>query len=319
MTIDVHVTRENDVSLGLLTHKGLNPAMGFPTPTPTLSVETLVSTKHLPGYVLNKNKLTRTVLLSAWWGGDGTRLMLDGHDHGPFIQDLTPAPIVNFWYAVMWPFSSRKCAFSAAKVWADETPFGGAQVAPAPLPWITCGEPISLPMAWSPTTFRNNVIVGFERGDIAAGVASALAAIVIDCLFEKIAPQGTPGTPAQEILKELATRLVGFSGRHGVAKLAFASALDGLISYARGRAMGTGDWSIKVGVGSPYVGLEWSYTGSRTPGASGGSLQRTIGPHQRTQALNGSKTTTQVAGGAPTEVRRAPPATPGGRNGGGSR
>lgn len=319
MTIDVHVTRENDVSLGVLTHKGLNPAMGFPTPAPTLSIETVVNTKHLPGYVLNKNKLTRTVLLAEWWGGDGTRLMLDGHDHGPFIQDLTPAPIVNLWYAVMWPFSSRKCAFSAAKVWADDGPFGGAQVHPWVLPWITCGEPFSLPMAWSPTTFRNNVIVGFERADIAAGAASALAAILIDFLFEKLGPQGAPGTPQQELLKELAARLLGFSGRAGAAKLAIASIVDGAISYARGRAMGTGDWSIKVGVGSPYLGLEGSYTGSRTPGASGGSLQRTVGPHQRSHALNGRKTTTQVAGGAPTTVPWDPPATPGGRNGGGAR
>lgn len=314
MTINVHVTAQNDLSMGALTHKGLNPAMAFPMPAPTASIEILTSAKHLPGYVLNKNKLTRTVLMSEWWGGDGVTLMLDGHDHGPFLQDLTPVPIANLWYAVMWPGSSRKCAFGASKVLADATPFGGAQLAPVPLPWTTCGEPFSGPTALSFTSHLNPVIVGFEGADIAAGVASIGATALIDYLFERLAPSHTPGSLNEAIGLEAIARIAGFSGRWGALKLAVASVTDGVISYARGQATGTGDWSIKVGVGTPFLGVEVSYTGARSPADRGWSVQDSFGPLQRTHALNKRESSTQVAGGASTTERWDPP--PGPRRGG---
>lgn len=312
MTFDVHVTVENDLSLGVLSHKGLNPAMGYPMPAPTLSFEILASTKHLPGYVLNKNKLTRTVLLGERWS-DGVTLMLDGHDHGPLLQDITPSPIVNGWYPVMWAFSSRKCAFSAAKVLADGLAFGGAQLGPAPLPWITCGEPYSLPTALAITSMLNDVIVGFESSDYAAGWASVATTALIDYLFERFGPSSAAGSIREAILQEVAARLMGFSGRAGALKLVIGAGVDALISAARGRAMGTGDWSVKVGVGSPYLGVEGSYTHSRTPGESGWSLQRSVGPQQRTHALNKRESTTQVAGGTPAAQPWDPLVRPSGR------
>jgi hypothetical protein len=303
MSFDVHVTLMNDISMGVLTHKVWLPPQ-IPAPTPSLSIETLISTRHLPGFLMNKNKLTTTVYFN-----DKT-FMLDGHDHGVFIQDLTPLVPANAWYAIMWPFSSRKCAFSAGRVLANELAIGGAQVQPMPLPYVTCGEPMSLPSANALFTFMNNLVVGFEVADVVAGWASIGAAIVIDLLAERLSPSPEPANLRDAINTEILTRLAGFSGRAGAVKLLVGSVVEGVISASRARALGTGEWGVKVSVGSPYFGVEVSYAESNDPTRRGASVQGTYGPRQVTWNLGKRETTVQNGGYASAPVPWSPPPAP---------
>lgn len=337
MTINVHVSLSVDLTIGINTHCGLNPAMGLPKPVEVPSIECPATMLWPPGYALNKNKLTSTVTLNDF------KLVLDGHDLGPLLLDFTPWPAANAWYAVMWPFSSRKTSFSAACVQADSTPIAGSQLA-FPLPLVTCGDPMALPTSMNMLSMTHNVIVGFSLSDVVFGYLSILAAAAVDLLFGKathmlrgfrlaagarsaagrsllrrISQAGTKGfgraglriMAQQRIADEFATRALGLS-----AKGAVAGIVDGALSYARGQVNGTHEYSVKLTVGSSVLGGELSYTGSPDSNRRGAQAQVGAGPVQVSAPLNSRPITTQVLGEAGPSYLNAPaaptkPAVPG--------
>jgi len=115
-------------------------------------------------------------------------MVLDGHDVGMLIPDLT-IPLANQWYAVMWPFSSRKVMFSASTVKLDGTPAGCAGIVEG-FPMMTCGDPVALPSSFPITNCLNTVIVGLTFKDIMMGLLEISLSLVIDAAFYK-APKAT--------------------------------------------------------------------------------------------------------------------------------
>lgn len=173
--IGVKVNVDHDLSAGFLMHNVLLPAV--PVPVPSISVEVPINQDWLPGALNNQHKRTSTVRHR------GQSIVLEGHDCGVFIPDVTPLFPANAYYVLMWPFSSRKVIFSASTVQADATPIGCA----APLlPMLTCGDPLSGPTAFVVSSSLNTVEVGMSGADLAIGLAYAAASVALDLVFNKL-------------------------------------------------------------------------------------------------------------------------------------
>jgi len=172
-------------SLGVLTHSAL-AAPAIPTPTPVPSVEMTAIQLWAPGYALNMNNLTmRSITTKDPVNHMYQPIVLDAHQCGPMIPDLTPPVPANQWYAVMWPLSEREFMFSASTVKMNGEATGCAQtVGIPPLPLMTCGDPVSAPTAlMHPLQLMNSVSVGFTWADLAKGVLSIAASMALDFLF----------------------------------------------------------------------------------------------------------------------------------------
>ena len=176
MSLPVPVNIALNFSTGILTHNVLAPP-AIPAPVPMLSMEMIATQMWTYGYVMNQNKLTSTVLHKYM------PIVQSGHDCGMMIPDITPPVPSNTYYAIMWPFSSRKITFAASTVKMDKQPTGCA-VFPI-IPMMTCGDPISAPAASvSPIQLLNNVRVGMTRGDRLMGLANIAISVVIDFVIE---------------------------------------------------------------------------------------------------------------------------------------
>ena len=174
--IAVKVNIGTDLSAGALLHNVLLPPT-IPVPIPSLSLELPVNQDWLPGELNNQHKRTTTVLHS------GRSIVLEGHDCGTLIMDVTPLFPANAYYLLMWPFSSRKILFSASTVQADTAPVGCAATW---LPMMTCGDPLSGPTALALTSMKNTVEVGMTGADVAIGLAYAAASVALDLVFNKL-------------------------------------------------------------------------------------------------------------------------------------
>ena len=86
--IGVKVNICTDFSFGALMHNVLLPPE-IPMPVPNPSIETIAPQNWAPGEFANQHKRSVTVQHK------GRRIVLEGHDCGPFIQDLTPLVPVN--------------------------------------------------------------------------------------------------------------------------------------------------------------------------------------------------------------------------------
>nr|MBK7064828.1 hypothetical protein [Deltaproteobacteria bacterium] len=161
--IGVKVNICTDLSAGVLMHNVLLPPP-IPVPVPSISIEMAVNQDWPPGEFANTHKRAATVQHK------GRRIVLEGHDCGPMIPDVTPLFPLNYFYLIMWPFSSRKFTFSASTVQADGAPIGCA----APyLPMMSCGDPISAPTGIALTSMNNTGEVGMTGTDLAIGLATA--------------------------------------------------------------------------------------------------------------------------------------------------
>jgi hypothetical protein len=277
----VFVNKDADISFGMLTHNTLFPP-AVPVPTPALSVEMVAFQKWLYGFVMNQNKLTTTVKHV------GQGIVLSGHDCGMLIPDITPPVFVNAWYAVCWPFSSRKITFAASTVKMDGQPVGCAQMGPVPLPMMTCGDPVSAPTAlFMFNCFTSQVRVGMSLKDLMMGLLEIAVSIAIDLIFEKVGGNSMGDVAkgygrsvtrqgvregAQEAV-EKATREAIEEGTEYVAKDMGQHVAEGLMdkigatpqeALKRGvsslAGLGTsalqGDPTFKYGVGAPWQGAE---------------------------------------------------------------
>lgn len=292
MSSSVPLSLENDISAGLLTHRAFGPTCPVPTEMP--SIEMLAPMKSLLGTLLGKNKLTSTVSLNDLW------FALDGHDCGPGIQDITPGCPVNVFAPAMYCTSSRKVIYTAARVQADKLPIALTSLS---LKLMSCGEPLSLPVAPSLSNFLNDCVVGPDLSDLVAGAASIVSSIVVDKVSASFAgrffPAAPPGTVSferfqvQTVVRDALSRSVGTYDAAGITKAVVGGLAEGAISYARGRANGTGDWSIRFALGGPLGGVEVSYARRGRDSAGTHAVQVASGPLQQTCSSdpNGVRTT----------------------------
>jgi hypothetical protein len=305
--IGVKVNICTDLSFGALMHNVLLPPE-IPMPVPNPSIETVVMQKWAPGELNNQHKRAVTVQHK------GLRIVLEGHDCGPFIQDLTPLVPVNVYYLIMWPFSSRKIQFSASTVQAEGTPVGCAGPF---LPMMSCGEPVSAPTAFAVTSWRNTVEVGMSDGDLAIGLSAAAASMALDLIFNAIgggrithqieaaasrrateaASHAAARQAADEAARrgvELATRqatrdavrrdvigrAAGFNDGPSAARRALGMGVDAAASRARAaqsHAPNEGDTNVTISAGVPFANGSVTLTGSSNADRIGSSAQGTLG------------------------------------------
>jgi hypothetical protein len=119
--LDVHVSTMGNLVVLVLPPLTLHDYMP-PPPQPAVPpfvpcVETPVPVMWPPGFGMQQNKLTTTVIHKFQF------LMLEGHDCGYMIPHVT-IPANNLQIPLLIAFSSRKAMFSASTVKANGTAMG---------------------------------------------------------------------------------------------------------------------------------------------------------------------------------------------------
>ncbi len=254
-----------DFSFGLLTHNQLAPP-AIPAPVPIPSVELPATVLWTLGFLANQNKLTnggKPVMHRGMW------IMLDGHDSGMMIPDVTIPAAPNVAYAFIWPFSSRKPVFAASTVKMNDTAVGCAQTFGfPPIPFMTCGDPLAAPTAWSAINAGNTVQVGMTFADILSGFINIAASMIIDYAFSKI-PFSNIFGPSSSILANVLGTTLGnaLKGMNPVAVLA------GFATSAL-----AGNPTFKLSLGLPFLGAQVSYSPSAAAGQPSVVAQDNAGP-----------------------------------------
>jgi hypothetical protein len=263
-----------------------------PVPPPGIypCIEIPVLMMWPPGYGLQQNKLTTTVLHKFM------PLALDGHDCGYMIPHIT-IPANNALLPMHIMFSSRKFVFSASTVKANGTPVGCTWPL---MPMMCCAQPVTLPSGTALLNCLNTVYVGVTWMDVLMGVVSIVITIVGDAL--------TYGGPSGSAMDYAWKFILGDSPKNWLIKTGLG-VVGGAIRIAA-----TGEGSIQIGVGSGYaggnVGLSrgsdgsWSVSATGSggvplgPGAVGGqaSAQHTWNP-DGTSSTTTSTTVSGAAGG----------------------
>jgi len=232
-----------DFSFGFLTHGLLLPPPVPPPPKtpPTFSIEMVATFMWTLGFAMNQNKFSngaKPVTHKGMW------VALDGHDCGMMIPDVTIPP-VNIWYPMMWPFSSRKPIMAASTVKMNGTAVACAQwIGLPPIPMMTCGEPVSVPVCWSAISVTNTLQVGMTLTDLIVGIITTVASVVTDLIFNEIPFDKT--------------------GLGNFGQVALGNALKGLspVSILAGFVTSslTGSPTVSASIGLPFAGVSISYT-----------------------------------------------------------
>lgn len=271
MSVEVHASLESDWTIGVHRHKTATPTLP-PVPIIGASIERPAQMNHLPGAVAFKHKLSSKVTFND------LKIVQTGHDLGPLLDHIVipMSPLV----AMAIIGSSRKTTMSSAQVQVDGKPFAGAQIGLAWLPLSVCGEPAAAPTGVNLLSWRHNLLIGFSRSDIFFGVVGILTSAVMSALFgaafnsasERLFGRKLTWSDSEDVVAALKL-LLGFSDPSGLVKAVVGGALDGALSYARGRVDGTHDWSIKFSVGGPAFQISIGYTGSDDPTRRGWSAE----------------------------------------------
>jgi hypothetical protein len=265
-TLPVFVNVVWDPTLGYNTHTWWCPAQtaapppGVPKPcTFNPAIEMIATQMWTAGYALGQNKFTTTVLHL------GMPICIADHDVGILIPDLTIPP-PNLWYVIQWPFSGRKMATVASTVQMNGQPVSCSQLAILPLPMLTCGDPLTLPLAFPLVNWTHTLTVGATAGDLFRGVINAVVTIAIDALFE----WGVPGVgklisrrlgreAGERAAKTLGPALLSqFLGKLGLTPTSFAKrVVSALAGWATSAASGNPTFSVGVGGGPvPQIGVQ---------------------------------------------------------------
>lgn len=252
-----------DITAGAGTHGLVLPPPAVPVPpVTTFAIEMITTMLWTAGYILGKNKFTTTVFHK------GGFVMLEGHDIGPLIPDVTIPP-TNIWYLKMWPLSSRKVVFSASTVKMQTKAIGCAALWPPYAVLLSCGEPVSLPGSRSLLSNMNTVKVGLTWGDYFAGLLTILVSIGLDLLFKAIgdklgakdAVRATFQATWGGALRSVWSDATGNFFRNQASNLA-KNTLSGLLGANIALLSGTGSPQIKIGIGNSWVGGEVVIDGS---------------------------------------------------------
>lgn len=222
-----------------------------PVPPPGIypCIEIPVMMMWPPGYALQQNKLTTTVLHKFM------PLALDSHDCGYMIPHIT-IPANNALLPMHIMFSSRKFVFSASTVKANGTPVGCTWPL---MPMLCCAQPVTLPSGTALLNCLNTVYVGVTWMDVLMGVVSIAVTMIGDALT-----YGGPSGSAMDYVWKFA---LGDSPKNWLIKTGLG-VVGGAIRIAA-----TGEGSIQIGVGSGYaggnVGLSRGADGSWSVAATG--------------------------------------------------
>jgi hypothetical protein len=194
-------------------------------------------------------------------------------------------------------FSSRKMAFSAAKVKANGTPI--ATTFPLLFPMTCCAQPVTLPFGAAPTNCLNTACVGVTWIDAILGWGSVIATVIIDELYYS-KPKAFDITKTIEDWKW--KLLLGDKPWKWLDK----TVVGAVIGVAK--IIFTGESSVSIPFGSGYLGGSLSYShdsdGSDTVSFSGSEVtsDRLLGPAkgkqlsaQKTWRADGTSTTTTVS------------------------
>ncbi|WP_437682410.1 hypothetical protein [Sorangium sp. So ce131] len=199
MSMPVPVCRSADVSVGYSTHL-YHPIPPPPTPpVPTYAIEIVVPQSWPPGVGLGSVKKTSSVLCG------GLALMLAGHDCGKLIPQIT-IPINNALLPTFLPTSKRKVIVTCFSVRMNGFPAACMSLRP-PLPSLSCGQPMSMPLSLTVTNLYLNVFVGVSGADLVGALIATAGTMVIDYLFFK--PPGVNLTPGEEWMKAALGTAVG--------------------------------------------------------------------------------------------------------------
>ncbi len=279
--IDVNINIAIDPTMGVLFHFTIPPL----PPAPSPSVEMIATQMWTFGYLLNQNKLTKKIFHKGFF------IVQDGHDIGAMIPDITPAQFANAYYAIMWPFSSRKIMFKTSKVKMENQFVGCSQAVSFCLPMMTCGDPVSCLIAFPLINKFNTVIVGMTLKDVFMGLLVACLSMAIDYVFhkfgesidnfakrmifrkgakevaekalEKGAKEAAEKITKKEIFKKLASEALGKiipTSPSAVAK----TGLAGLAGFATSSL--EGNPTFKVSTGGGPLGGEVSYSWGKQSG-----------------------------------------------------
>ena len=200
--IPVNTNIALDVTVGAWMHNFLAPIPTPPPPAPVFAIEIPATQMWTLGYLTKKNVFTESVKHRF-----NLPIVLEGHDLGMMIPDIT-IPFVNAWYAIMWPFSSRKINFTTSIVKMDGKMVGCADIVP-PLPMLSCGDPCAFVLTFPVTNkFLDSVQVGITLLDILLGLCAALFSIALDVLFWGIGLRGG-AKPPSPIMEQLAMAFLG--------------------------------------------------------------------------------------------------------------
>jgi len=232
-----------DITTGFWMHGFLTPTVPPIGPLPPMpSVEVPAPQMWTLGFLTGKNVFTQTVKHRF-----GLPIVLDGHDLGMMIPDIT-IPFVNPYYAVMWPMSSRKIVFTTSIVKMDGKMVGCASVFP-PFFMMSCGDPTTNVVCYPVTNvLLDSVHVGMTPMDGLMGLGRAVFALAIDAVFGILLAGGA--SPTTSLSERLTTEFIGKllpTDRGAVAKK-LLEGLSGVIFPSPGEPR-----AYKVGVGFPGI------------------------------------------------------------------
>jgi hypothetical protein len=295
MPLPIPVSITNDLAMPLLpivmTFHDVVPQPPAPPIPSAPCVEPPVMMMWPPGFALFQNKFTTTVLHKAM------PIALDGHNCGYMLVHVS-IPAANLLTPMQIMFSSRKMAFSAAKVKANGTPI--ATTAPLLLPMMCCAQPVTLPNGAAPTNCLNTVRVGVTLIDALIGWVAIGLTMLVEALTRKRPEQKGWFGNIEKQLEDLKWKLLlGDKTRKWLAKAAIG------VAAGVAKIVYTGEGSVSISFGSGYLGGSLSYTrgsgGSNTIGISGNesTSDRLLGPAtgrqrsaQYTWRADGTSTTT---------------------------
>jgi hypothetical protein len=246
------MSRWFDVTVGACLHNVVFPPGTVPPTAFQPSIEMITIHGWGPGILTGSHKITTRETCN------GAFYTLDTHDCGPMIPDVTPSFPPNPWYAVMWPFSSRKAVFSSSQELAEGKPTACMQMLPIPFPYLTCGEPISMPNIGSVSNFICSKTVDMSWADVAMGVVKIAVSVAIDALFYFLGNKFSQG-PADELLDACISSqhrvMMGIFGKF----VPLGSRSDVLLGVGKTALTGLTNWGISAidsswrGVGNPTL------------------------------------------------------------------
>ncbi|KYF62090.1 hypothetical protein [Sorangium cellulosum] len=194
MGVPVPVTRSNDLSAGSSSH------LFLPIPPPPGAPPTLAPAIEIPiphgwpfGEGVGKVQKTTTVFVN------GRNVVLDQHDCGPLIPQITIPPMNSF-IPVQLLQSKRAVIVTCFSVRMNGKTTACTSHWP-PLPLLTCGQPTSMPATFTFTNLCTNVHVGMSGADLIGGIAQTAATMAIERCFSK--PHGVSLTAQEESQKSL--------------------------------------------------------------------------------------------------------------------
>ena len=172
MPVPVPVTVSTDFSFGGSLHFYVPLPVPAP-PTVMPAVEIPIPQAWPPGLSLGSVKKTSSVLANGW------SIIQTTHDCGKVIPQITIPPN-NALLPLHMAGSSRETIVKCFSVRVDKLQ---TACTTAWLPMLSCGQPVSVPLTFTPTNIMRGIFVGASAADIVGAIVSTLARMAIERLF----------------------------------------------------------------------------------------------------------------------------------------